>query len=227
MASAGRIVQVGISPRSASVSMKDIPFKELDLMGSRNSLNLIPDGLALLARHPDQARALMTHRFAFEDLQQAYELMRSRTEKVGKILIEMPAAQTATRTGSGSEARSCRSLGMNMGEGSNAVLTPPDLVAARYDVVVVGSGAAGLVAAVRAADAGLSVLVAEKAAQLGGTTAAGGGVMWAPNNHLASAAGFSDSHADAVAYLTEAAGHVLTAEEIHGTSARPRARSNT
>lgn len=93
VASAGRIVQVGISPRSAAVSMKDVPFKELDLLGSRNSLNLIPDGLALLARHPNQACALMTHRFAFEDLQQAYELMRNRTGKVGKILIEMPAAR--------------------------------------------------------------------------------------------------------------------------------------
>jgi L-gulonate 5-dehydrogenase len=92
VASAGRIVQVGISPHSAAVSMKDVPFKELDLMGSRNSLNLIPDGLALLARHPDQARALMTHRFGFGNLQQAYELMSNRTGKVGKILIEMPAA---------------------------------------------------------------------------------------------------------------------------------------
>ena len=64
-------------------------------MGSRNSLNLIPDGLALLARHPDQARALMTHRFAFADLQQAYALMRNRTEKVGKILIEMPRRAAA------------------------------------------------------------------------------------------------------------------------------------
>ena len=95
VASAGRIVQVGISPRSATVSMKDIPFKELDLLGSRNSLNLIPDGLALLARHPDRARALMTHRFGFADLQQAYQLMRNRTEKVGKILIEMPAARSS------------------------------------------------------------------------------------------------------------------------------------
>lgn len=103
VASAGRVVQVGISARSASVSMKDIPFKELDLMGSRNSLNLIPDGLVLLARHPDEARALLTHRFAFEDLQQAYELMRNRTEKVGKILIEMPAARARASQGSVSE----------------------------------------------------------------------------------------------------------------------------
>lgn len=97
---------------------------------------------------------------------------------------------------------------------TRSVLTPAEELAAAYDVVVAGSGAAGLVAAVRAADAGLSVLVAEKAALLGGTTAAGGGVMWAPNNHLAGDAGFSDSHDRAVAYLTEAAGHVLSAEEI-------------
>ncbi len=91
VASAGRIVQVGISPRQANVSMKDIPYKELDIMGSRMSLNLIPDGLALLARHPEKASALMTHRFAFADLQQAYRLMQGRTEKIGKILIEMPS----------------------------------------------------------------------------------------------------------------------------------------
>ncbi|WP_347108441.1 alcohol dehydrogenase catalytic domain-containing protein [Paenarthrobacter sp. S56] len=95
VASAGRIVQVGISPRQAKVSMKDIPYKELDLMGSRMSLNLIPEGLALLARHPDQARALLTHRFAFADLQQAYRLMQGRTEKIGKILIEMPVRRSA------------------------------------------------------------------------------------------------------------------------------------
>jgi L-gulonate 5-dehydrogenase len=95
VASAGRIVQVGISPRQASVSMKDIPYKELDILGSRMSLNLITDGLALLARHPAQAQALMTHRFAFADLQQAYRLMQGRTEKIGKILIQMPAGNPA------------------------------------------------------------------------------------------------------------------------------------
>ncbi|MFJ6157719.1 alcohol dehydrogenase catalytic domain-containing protein [Pseudarthrobacter sp. NPDC092184] len=95
VASAGRIVQVGISARPATISMKDLPFKELDIMGSRNSLNLIPDGLCLLARHPGQARALMTHRFGFRDLPEAYALMADRTEKVGKIVIDMPAAKTA------------------------------------------------------------------------------------------------------------------------------------
>ncbi|MBV1916590.1 MAG: FAD-dependent oxidoreductase, partial [Sphingomonadaceae bacterium] len=53
-----------------------------------------------------------------------------------------------------------------------------------YDVVVVGSGAAGAMAAMRAADRGLSVLIVEKERKFGGTSATSGGVMWIPNNKL-------------------------------------------
>jgi 3-oxosteroid 1-dehydrogenase len=67
-----------------------------------------------------------------------------------------------------------------------------------YDVVVVGSGAAGAVAALRAAERGLSVLIIEKAHKYGGTSATSGGVMWVPNHQLE---GNDDSREQAVDYL--------------------------
>jgi 3-oxosteroid 1-dehydrogenase len=53
-----------------------------------------------------------------------------------------------------------------------------------YDVIVVGSGSAGAMAALRAVDLGLSVLIVEKAHKYGGTSATSGGVMWLPNHQL-------------------------------------------
>ncbi|WP_313807232.1 FAD-dependent oxidoreductase [Sphingobium sp.] len=55
---------------------------------------------------------------------------------------------------------------------------------ARYDTLVIGSGAAGLSAALSAALHGLKVLVVEKTEFIGGTTAWSGGAAWLPANPL-------------------------------------------
>ena len=68
-------------------------------------------------------------------------------------------------------------------------------------VVVVGSGAAGLTAAVAAAQAGAGVTVLERAPLLGGTTALSGGLAWTPANRLMAAEGVDDSPAEARQYL--------------------------
>lgn len=62
-----------------------------------------------------------------------------------------------------------------------------------YDVVIMGSGAAGLTAALVAAKAGLKVAVLEKAEHFGGTTAISGGGIWIPGSPQAKAAGVRDS----------------------------------
>lgn len=66
-------------------------------------------------------------------------------------------------------------------------------------VVVAGSGAAGLVAALAAGCAGADVLVLERSGLLGGTTALGGGRVWIPANHCPQNA--DDSVEAARAYL--------------------------
>ncbi|MCL5736774.1 MAG: FAD-dependent oxidoreductase [Actinobacteria bacterium] len=69
------------------------------------------------------------------------------------------------------------------------------------DVVVVGSGGAGLAAALTAAKAGAKVVLLERASVFGGTTAWSGAFMWIPNNSLMKAAGIEDSREEALAYV--------------------------
>ncbi len=70
-----------------------------------------------------------------------------------------------------------------------------------FDVVVLGTGAAGLTAALAASDSGASVGIFEKSAFLGGTTAMSGGVIWMPNNHHQQEYEIEDSREIALSYL--------------------------
>jgi succinate dehydrogenase/fumarate reductase flavoprotein subunit len=77
----------------------------------------------------------------------------------------------------------------------------------QYDVVVMGSGAAGLTAALVAAKAGNSVAVLEKADHFGGTTAISGGGIWIPVSPQAKAEGVEDSIETARNYVLVVVGN--------------------
>jgi 3-oxosteroid 1-dehydrogenase len=81
-----------------------------------------------------------------------------------------------------------------------------------FDVVVAGSGAAGMTAALTAAHLGMSVLVIEKTGFFGGSTARSGGGIWAPGNAVLRAAGIADTPEQAGAYLAHVAGDCVPAE---------------
>lgn len=81
------------------------------------------------------------------------------------------------------------------------------LIGEEVDVVVVGSGAGGLMAALSAAHHGRSVLVLERSDRLGGATAMWGGMVWAPNHHLPVDGGFEDSVSDALTYCRATTQH--------------------
>lgn len=77
------------------------------------------------------------------------------------------------------------------------------------DLVIVGSGAAAMAAGIRAKDLGLNVLLVEKSAYYGGSTAMSGGVCWVGNNPYMKKYGLSDSDEEVLTYLKH-----ITAGEV-------------
>jgi succinate dehydrogenase/fumarate reductase flavoprotein subunit len=70
-----------------------------------------------------------------------------------------------------------------------------------FDVVVLGTGAAALAAAIRASDGGANVGLFEKADTVGGTSAWSGGMVWIPVNPHMAELGIEDSREEALTYL--------------------------
>jgi 3-oxosteroid 1-dehydrogenase len=83
-----------------------------------------------------------------------------------------------------------------------------------YDVVVVGSGAAGMAAALTAQRNGLRAVIVEKAAAFGGSTARSGGGVWIPNNEVLRGDGVRDTSEAARTYLHGIVGDVVPVERI-------------
>lgn len=84
-----RVVAVGISDRDVAIPMRTIPFKELDVLGSRNSLDRMGEGLALIAAHPVAFATLITHRYPLRRVSEAFAVLRSDAAAVRKVLVSI------------------------------------------------------------------------------------------------------------------------------------------
>lgn len=82
------------------------------------------------------------------------------------------------------------------------------------DVIILGTGAAGLAAALAAHETGASVALIERQHRIGGTSAISGGVIWVADNPRMRAAGMDDSRDDALAYFRSLASGDLVDETL-------------
>ena len=83
-----------------------------------------------------------------------------------------------------------------------------------WDVIVLGSGIAGLASALAAHENGLRTILIEKAPLLGGVTTNSYGLIWVGVNHLAEAAGYADTRDEVVDYMRYIGGGRISDEKM-------------
>ena len=85
---------------------------------------------------------------------------------------------------------------------------------ALVDVLVVGSGAGAMTAALRAHDQGANTLMIEKTDRYGGSSAMSSCLLWIPNNHLMADVGVPDTQDEAWSYLKGAVGDAVSDDRL-------------
>ena len=86
-ASGGRIGLIGNGKREVSFNHSIILKKELDIFGSRNSLDCFPEVIRLLSENKIKAKPIITHVLRFEEIEQAFKMITNKKCPIGKILI--------------------------------------------------------------------------------------------------------------------------------------------
>ncbi|MEU1202059.1 3-oxosteroid 1-dehydrogenase [Streptomyces sp. NPDC005813] len=135
--------------------------------------------------------------------------MSPSAEPVGRTTAPSPAPGPSRRHVLGAATGAGLALAAGLPGTAAAADLPP---LGTFDVVVIGSGAAGMTAALTAARQGLSCVVVEKAPTFGGSAARSGAGIWIPNNPVVLAAGVPDTPEKAAAYLAAVVGPEVSAE---------------
>jgi L-gulonate 5-dehydrogenase len=92
VAPSGRVVIVGISDQEVSIPVIQFTRKELNILGSRNNTGVFGEALDLVQRHNERLRVLVTHRFPFDQAQEAMTLALDHPAEAEKVLLQIEAS---------------------------------------------------------------------------------------------------------------------------------------
>lgn len=87
VASAGRIVLLGVTPKPITFPGLDFTRKEMTILGSRNSANVFGEAVRFVVEQRDLVATMITHRSDFEDALHAFEIADTQPDSVCKAVI--------------------------------------------------------------------------------------------------------------------------------------------
>ena len=89
VAAGGRIVIAGLTNDKVAFTGINFTKKEMTILGSRNSMNMFPYVVDMMSSGKLNAKKLITHKFTFDKIMEAFEFISKNPGKIGKVIIEM------------------------------------------------------------------------------------------------------------------------------------------
>jgi threonine dehydrogenase-like Zn-dependent dehydrogenase len=89
VAPSGTVVVAGTPTEDVAIPALALVKKEIDLLGSRNNTSRYAAAVALVQRHAERCEALITQRYAMEDLQQVMTFLEEAPGEANKVMIQV------------------------------------------------------------------------------------------------------------------------------------------
>ncbi len=84
----GKVLQIGVPHEQLiPLPLAKIVDNQIDILGSFRYANTYPIAISLLAKNQIDLKKLITHRFPFNKIKEAFELIRTSTEPIIKVII--------------------------------------------------------------------------------------------------------------------------------------------